>query len=269
MIEYREFNCEEDFIQCVDLQKRIFNLSDIDVISPSILKLIARNDPPIGISLGLFTSTPEKNELIGFVIGFATFLTKSLYVVLMGTKPEYQNKIYTYRLMIKLREIALSRNIESLYGIFDPLDVRIARFDVGRLGSIPFKYEIDKYLSPDVACPKQIPNDKLISLWELNSKKSIDKMNGSINLKTENIIKNYPIVTNKHMPDSLKVLMEIPENFIQLKKDSSKSALQWRISTREILAEYINNRNYIISNCHSLKINKERKTYYLLEKQKC
>lgn len=68
------------------------------------------------------------------------------------------------------------------------------------------------------------------------------------------------------MPNDSKVLVEIPENFVQLKSTDVKNALKWRITTRNIFIEYLNNRNYIISDCYSIKVDNKHKTYYLLEK---
>jgi predicted GNAT superfamily acetyltransferase len=262
-IEYRELIAEEDIIQCIQLQKSIFNLSDADLVSPLLLKLIARNNPPIGISIGVYKIIESKTELIGFALGFATFYNKSVYVVLMGILPEYQNKIYGYKLSLKFREIALSKGLETMYCVFDPILSNLARIYCTSLGFTGIKYEEDNSVFND----NFIPNDKLLVKWNFNAQTTINKIN-CVKIKLNVFDKNL-IASSDNWPELPVIYVEIPDNFGQIKSSNFKSALQWRISTREILSEYINNRHYILSDCYSIKINQERKTYYLLEKQKC
>jgi len=265
-IEYRELTTNEEFNQCVELQKNIFDFSDIDIISPLFLKLIARNNPPIGLSMGIFKTDFNKSELIGFIIGFATFLEKSLYSVILGIKPEYQNKIYGYKLMLNYRDVALSRNIEFLFGLFDPLEANIARFNISSLGYIAYKYIIDS-----VECfddnNKYVPNDKIVVRWDINTSKTIERINGIKRYNNQEILNLFPIATSQSMPEIPIVLVEIPEDFNYLLLNKIDEALAWRISTCEIFKEYINKRQYIISDCFSIRHENNRKTYYLLEKQ--
>jgi len=266
-IEYRELSTAEDFNQCIELQKSIFGMSEIDVISPLFLKLIARNNPPIGISLGIFKSDLNLSELIGFIIGFATFQQKSIYSVTLGIKPEYQNNVYGYRLMLKYREVALSKNIEFLFGLFDPLDANIARFNIACLGYIAFNYIIDSQTLLDEKNKKYITNDKIVVRWDINTSKTIDRISGIKRNNNQKVPNLFPIATTQCMPEAPSVLVEIPEDFNYLLVNKIDEAFVWRISTREIFKEYINKRQYIISDCFSIKHDYNRKTYYLLEKK--
>lgn len=266
-IVYKEISSREEINQCVELQRSVFNLSDTDLISPLFFKLIARNDPPIGITLGVFNSNQNETELIGFIIGFSCFIERSIYSPLVGIKSEYQNKIYGYKLVTKYRQIALSRNIKYFYGIFEALDTNIARFYFSSLGCIAYKYVIDAFFSSETKWTNSIPNDKLLVRWDLESKTTIDRMNGIKKYHIKEIFERFPIATVENMPDLPQILVEIPDNFNQLTMTEFENAKNWRKSTRYILSEYVNNRNYIVDECYSIKINKIRKSYYLLEKK--
>src|SRR3972149_9683272 len=124
--EFRELVTEDDFKQCIDLQKSLFNLSETEVISPLLLRLIARNNPPTGISLGIFSHGMNGIELIGFMIGFATFIDRSIYGLMIGIRPDQQNKGYGYKLFLKFREKAITMNLDCMYGIVDPLEANLA-----------------------------------------------------------------------------------------------------------------------------------------------
>lgn len=266
-IVYKELTGIDDFNQCIKLQKSIFNFSDINVISPLFLRLIARNNPPIGIALGVFRSEGGENELIGIAIGFATFLQRSIDTVIIGIIPEFQNRIYGYKLVKKYIEIAQSKNIEFFYAVVDPLDANIARFDISYFGYIGYKYEIDKNVSVGTENKATIPDDKLLIRWDLNIQKMKDQFFNKKVFNKKEAIKKIPLATHNNLPDSQKVLVNIPEDFAQLKINQFEEAKEWRIKMRHILTEYINTRNYTISHCFSLKVNRNRRTYYLLEKE--
>ena len=84
--------------------------------------------------------------------------------------------------------------------------------------------------------------------------------------KEEETLKNIPVATAIDMPYLSTVSVEIPANFVQLTSTNFETALKWRESTRIIFSEYINNRNYIVSNCYSIKTKDNHKTFYILEK---
>lgn len=258
-IEYRELETEDDFDQCINLQKGIFNFSDVDVVSQLVLRLIARDNPPMGISLGVFKNVNSKSELIGFVLAFATFNEKSVYIVLMGIKPEYQNGVYGYKLLLKFREVAITKCLHTMHCVFEPLESNLARLYCESLGFQGIKYNLD-------SGEHQIPSDKMFVKWEFTSKKVSDKIERSREVKREDI--DLSILANeKYFPETNKVLIEIPNNFIQLKEINLSIALHWRLSTRKLFNEYINNRGYIVSDCISKKTENGRKTYYMLEKR--
>jgi predicted GNAT superfamily acetyltransferase len=261
-IIYRELNSENDYCQCIELQKQIFDFSDIEVISHHFLKLIARNNPPIGISLGVFSLDNEKETLVGFVIGMASMHERSLYVVLMGMKPDFQNSMYGFKMMLKFREISLARNIDKIYGAIDPLDSNIARFDIGCLGFTAYKYESDKNSKI-----KKVPNDKLLIQWNLNDESVKERLNGNRRFDSKVVINSFPIATTNYLPEEQIILIELPENNKDLLNTDLEKITCWHESIRFLLTTYVNEKQYIISDCCSIKVDKHRKSYYLLEIQ--
>jgi predicted GNAT superfamily acetyltransferase len=261
-VEYKELKSKSDIDQCIELQKSIFDLSDVDLISPLLLKLIARNDPPIGISLGVF----YKNKLIGFIIGMASFFEKSIYVLMMGMHHSYQNKTYGFGLLKRMRDLSISNNLNYMYCIYDPLEANLARLYYICFGCLGIKYIKDAYFYSHDTILKSIPNDTLVVRWDLKATRTVERVEKGEIKKSLHI--EFPIASFDYLTYPPKVLVEIPENFNQLKETDYESAFHWREKTRKIFTEYINNKNYIISDCISTKINNKRKTYYLMEEQK-
>lgn len=171
-ISYRNLISEDDFQQCVDLQKSIFGLTDTDVISPLLLKLLARDFPSIGISIGLFNNSNEKSELIGYMIGYATFLERSIYGATIGIKKEYRNKENGFILFLKFREFSLKKGIECMYGVFEPLESNLAHLYFTNLGFTFIKYEKDALINDEHLKLHYIPTDKVLIKWDYKSKKT-------------------------------------------------------------------------------------------------
>lgn len=152
MVEYRRLENQDDFDQVGDLQRRVFGFSDLDLLPPPLLRLVARNKPPIGIHLGAFHREGGRSEMVGAVLSFATFLPDTAYIVLLGVLPEYQNGPYGATLLERFRTEALSRGIGSTWGVFDPLDQRLARLYVGNFGFVG----------------TEMLGNKLLFRWDLN-----------------------------------------------------------------------------------------------------
>jgi predicted GNAT superfamily acetyltransferase len=252
VIEYRELRSEDDFQQCLVLQKDIFHFSDTDLVSPLLLKLIARDNPPIGISLGVF----RNNELIGILLSFGTFIEKSVYVVLLGIKPEYTNNIYGYKLLLKFREIALSKNIETMYGVYDAFDSNLGRLYCNGLGFKGIQYISDGNNSN--------VSDKLYVKWNLNASSTIFKIHQQNKLIFSDIYKNIPIAYNTNLPNETKVIIQIPRESENI---SLPVAMEHKQKTKNIFIEYINIRKYVVVDCISGKVEGIKRTFYILEKQ--
>jgi predicted GNAT superfamily acetyltransferase len=266
-IEYKELSTIDDFNQCIDLQKNVSNLSELEVVSPLFLKLIARNDPPIGVSLGVFGIQQSKTELIGYIIAFATFVQSSIYAVLMGIKQEYQNRGLGYELYLKFREIALEKKIYYMNGVFDPIKSNLAHLYFTRLGFTGIKYIEEVITNSNTNNNRYVPNDGLLIRWDFNSVNTIERIKNKSNIDADPNFFSYPIASLDNMPDFSHILIEIPENYDRLINEDFEKALNYRIETRRIFLEYINFRHYVACDCYSLKIDNQRKIYYLLKKQ--
>ena len=259
-IVYQELASSDDFSQCIDMQRSLFNLSDVDIVSPLILQLIARGNPPMGIMLGAFNVSNEKRELIGFIISLATFQERSMYGTMVGVQPQYQSLGYGLNLILKLREIAIKQNIHYLYGVFEPLENNLAHLYVNHLGFTCINYQESVYYLQDTN-KKDLSNDKLLFKWDLNAFSKHDKNRNN----SKDLMAKYPIVTKDNMPDLPYVLVEIPNDFSIMRKEDIAAAMYWRQCTKDVFMHYINQRNYIIFDCLSIEENQIKKSYYLLK----
>lgn len=269
-IEYRELKSFTEFRECISLQKKIFGVSEIDTFPPLILYVFARESPPVGIVIGAFDKSPREEKLVGVFFGTAMLRENAYYGLVGGVLPEYQGQNIGTELFRKLREIALSRNVQYFYWSYEPLEGNLAHTNYNKLGHLGIKYDESAYELTDDAPPdKNIPIDKILIKWELDSQRVREKKAGTYRgkIEIEKALSKYPVIDENNFTDSNMVLVEIPENFIALKKTSFEKALYWRLSTRKIFNEYINKRGYWITEFYSQKKEGERHNYYLLEKQ--
>jgi predicted GNAT superfamily acetyltransferase len=269
VVEYKELTSNEQFRQCVDLQREVFGLKDVDIFSPLAFNLLTMKELPAGLTLGAFADSNGKENLVGFLLTSATFFPNSLYGMIIGINPKYQNQKVGFKLKEKLREVALGRQITSLYGIFDPLEGNLGNVYLNKFGYWGIKYEQDAYeLNEDCSQNERLPTDKVLFRWDMNSARTTEKTAGTYRKRPLNeVLSRYPLVKEDRFSDSEAILVEIPGNFMELKKQDIKEALKWRLQTREIFDEYINNRGFWITEFYSEMTNGKRRNYYLLEKQ--
>jgi len=72
------------------------------------------------------------------------------------------------------------------------------------------------------------------------------------------------VATADHRPDAGAVLLEIPGDFYALKAEDVSSARAWRMDTRTVLMDYVNQRGMAAEALFSDVQGGERRCYYLL-----
>lgn len=268
-IEYRELRNFDEFRECVSLQKKIFGVSDIDAISPLAITVYAKTFPPIGVVIGAVDINLGKEKLIGFLFGTAVLQENALYGVAVGILPEYRDRNIGTGLIRTFRESALSRKVKYIYGNYDPLEGNLGRTYFNKLGFWGVKYQESPYeLTDNGHSDIEIPIDKVVFKWELESQRTNERLDGHYRgNKIEEVLSKFPLINENNFEDSEAVLVDIPEDFIALKKTNFKEALKWRLGTRKIFNEYINRRGYWLTEFYSQKEDGKRRNLYLLEKQ--
>ena len=258
-IEYRELKTDQDFEQCIEIQKSVFGFSERELVSPLFFKLIARDVPPIGSGMGVFRKNEDSDELLGFILGFATYLESSIYVVLLAIRKENQNGVFGYKLLFNYRELLLSKGINKLIGVYEPLEANLGRLYCHSLGYYGIKYMPDTTMSA-------FPSDKIYVIWELSSNHVLNRIQRKVRTNPEEALLNIPLVNRDFSLDNEQLLVEIPENYLELKQHDPQKAFEWRTLTRNTFNKYINERNYIIIDCIFSKTTTGKRYFYILEK---
>ncbi|MCK4662977.1 MAG: GNAT family N-acetyltransferase [Bacteroidales bacterium] len=258
----KELNTFEQFKDCYHLQDKIWNLSDKDKISAITLKALTMRYPQMGIVIGAFIE-----KMIGFAVFFPTQEVNTLYGHIIGVLKEYADANIGVKMLMKAQEICSEREIIKICWTYEPLEGRNANLYINKMGAIAVKYE-EEYFEVEDELNRGFPIDRFIVDWNIQSKRVVDRINKKTEKKSlSDIIKLYKTVTNHYFPNDKTVLVEIPSDLQKIKKENMTKAIEYRMNTRKIFNEYLNNRGFIISELYSEIINNERRNYYLLEKR--
>src|SRR5690606_17330820 len=149
MIEIRTIESTEDAHKLEEIQRRAWDMPDIEIIPGRTMHAIQFNG---GLLLGAY----DGEELVGFVFGVlgtvqglhnridqVAAARLQLYSTIMGVLPEYHNRGVAYQLKVAQREFALRLGVRLVTWTYDPLESRNGWLNIGKLGAICHRYVRD------------------------------------------------------------------------------------------------------------------------------
>jgi predicted GNAT superfamily acetyltransferase len=170
-IQIRECVTLDELTACVELQREVFGLPDIE-ISPVRHLIVSRSAG--GFILGAF----DGDDLVGFVLSVPAFLRneRAFYSHMTAVKRSFQSSGIGSNLKWAQRSEALARGVRFLKWTFEPWRARNAYFNLEKLGAVvseyhPNFYGID-YTSASVGeVPIGLASDRLFAEWRLECDK--------------------------------------------------------------------------------------------------
>ncbi len=170
-IEIRECLAIEELAQCVELQREVFALPEIE-ISPVRHLVVTKHAG--GFTLGAFAA----EKLVGFVLSVPAFFgnERFFYSHMMAVKADFQSYGIGARLKWAQRETALMKDVNFIKWTFQPVQARNAYLNLEKLGAIVRHYEPNFYGTdystlPDGATKIGLDSDRLFAEWHLESEK--------------------------------------------------------------------------------------------------
>jgi len=159
-ITLRRLGEPEEMRVCVDLQKRVWGFSDVELVPHRLFVVASRTG---GQVIGAF----DGPRAIGFLLAFAAYRRGELYLHshMAAVLPEYQNRGIGRELKLAQREDALSRAITLIEWTFDPLQLRNAHFNIARLGATVREYLPNVYGRTTSPLHHGLPTDRLVAQW--------------------------------------------------------------------------------------------------------
>jgi len=168
-VNIREVSSIEEYDACINLQREVFGLPDLE-ISPRRHLIVSHRAG--GWTLGAFAG----GRLIGFVHHLAAVKGDDIfgYSHMMAVAAEYQNKGVGAQLKWAQRARALAEGRDFIKWTFEPMRARNAHFNLNRLGVVVREYAANFYGTDYSTNPAEqgsasgMDSDRLFASWELN-----------------------------------------------------------------------------------------------------
>lgn len=212
-VEIRECTTLEDFGQCIEMQREVWQFSDLD-ITPFRSFIVTRKSG--GFTYGAFDSD---GRMIGFSLalpGIDNMLKPYYYSQMLAVLPEYRDTGIGVRLKLAQREHALRAGIDLITWTFDPLQSRNAYLNIVKLGCVIRHYLVNYYgqVSSSVL-HRGLETDRLFPEWWVGSARVGEALAG------------------RRTVSAPQAVVEIPRNIDELKGRDMDEARAWQLRVRE------------------------------------
>lgn len=149
---------------CLELQKEVWNFTDIELVPLRMFVLAAKIG---GQVIGAF----ESGELIAFVLAIPGAYGGHSYLHshMLAVREEYRNGGLGRRMKLFQREDALARSFDLIEWTFDPLEIKNAYLNIEKLGAIARRYHVNQYGITSSPLQGGLPSDRLVAEWWLKS----------------------------------------------------------------------------------------------------
>lgn len=173
-LSYRACTTVDDFHQCVQLQKVVWNFDDVDLVP---IRLFVVAEKIGGQNFGAFE---PNGRLVGFALSLPGLRHGRPYFHshMLGVLPEYQNRRVGRALKLMQRNDALARSIRLVEWTFDPLELKNAFFNLERLGVVVRRYIPNHYGASSSALQAGLPTDRLVAEWWLDTPRVVRVLGG-------------------------------------------------------------------------------------------
>lgn len=192
-IEIRECESIEELSECVQLQREVFALPEIE-LSPVRHLIVTKHAG--GFTLGAFSG----GDLIGFVLSVPALLRgeKAFYSHMTAVRKDFQSAGIGAKLKWEQRARALAENVRFIKWTFQPVQARNAFFNLEKLGAIVRHYEPNFYGTDYSTAESEnekigLDSDRLFAEWNLESEKTNVLSKGEKFIETSEAVRKIEI----------------------------------------------------------------------------
>lgn len=265
-----------DYDACMDIQREVWNIADIDIVPLTLLVAAEREG---GISLGAFNSL---GEMIGFcwsIVGVEQGEVVQ-HSHMLAVRAAYRNFNVGHRLKLAQRKETLRRKQNVITWTFDPMQPLNAYFNMGKLGACSSVYMENFYGETTSQIQRGVPTDRLLAAWHIKNPQVDERLElGPPRHDLRKELKKYPAVNSledmgpgitQSSPLRLnltahRLLFEIPYNLPDIKARNLGVALEWQGKMRQVFRTYFK-KGYGATDFWVAEDDGHLRTFYLLEK---
>jgi predicted GNAT superfamily acetyltransferase len=260
-LSIRSLHTVEELEAVYQLETRIWSVEDAVPVNHTVATV--KNG---GFVLGAFF----KEALIGFQYSFPGFDGNKVYLCShsLGIHADYRAFGIGEKLKIAQKETALEKGYDLISWTYDPLETVNANLNLHKLGAVCTRYIVNAYGEMSDHMNTGISTDRFLVEWRIKeqaAKRSEKTFDLPIVLETRTENGHSVPVKADLNHGSEKLLVPVPGNFQDIKKQNFSLALKWRESTKDIFIHYINE-GWIVTDLVK-DPTRENQYLYLLEKE--
>ncbi len=235
-VEIRELATIAEMGAAEQIQRDVWGLEAIPTPKETLIPVQHEG----GLLAGAFADT---GEMAGLIFGFPTSDPAAMHSHILGTLADWRGLGIGARLKWFQRDWCLARGIVQVRWTVDPLRAANAQLNIHHLGATASTYLTD-YYGPMQGIDAGAPTDRLLVEWRLDSprvaalaaRKPPDA--GFPDAASANTISaGCPASPRLDLADP-RLLIHLPENFLQLSQADPALAIAWRLHTRELFLHY-------------------------------
>ena len=175
MIELRRLQELPEFEDAVSLQQEIWGFSDRELLP---VRLFVVSNKVGGHSFGAFDG-PRMIAFLLAIPGLKEAGRGYLHSHMMGVLPGYRDLGLGRTLKLEQRNDAIARGIQLVEWTFDPLELKNAHLNIGKLGAIVRRYLLNNYGTTTSHLHGSLPTDRLVAEWWVSTPRTEAMVTGS------------------------------------------------------------------------------------------
>jgi chorismate synthase len=240
-----------DYDACVELQRAVWGLDDIEVTSA--IQMIATTFAGGSVLM----ATTAAGHPVGFAYAFPALTGgPHLHSDMLAVLKEHQKRGVGVRLKWAQREDALARGLTTITWTFDPLQAVNAHLNLRRLGATGTEFHENFYGLTSAALHHGFPTDRLLVRWQLSAPRVVERAAEAApppapampELPRVNDVKwqaGWPISSEPRLDlDAPEMLLEIPPEWDVVCRAAPRVAQDWQAKVRRALRAYFD-RGYV------------------------
>jgi chorismate synthase len=234
-VEIRELRTIEEMIAAEKIQLLVWGAE----IIPHPKEMLIPVQHEGGLLAGAFSPA---GDLVGLVFHFPTSDPAVVHSQMLAVLGEWRGKGIGRQMKWFQRSWCLERGISRVRWTVDPLRAANAEINIRRLGATCSTYLTD-YYGPMQGIDAGMPSDRLLVEWDLASVR-VCRLAKAVPADSGFPEAGPALQVNERGPASLHlrfdgspVLIQLPEDFINLAKEDPALALAWRLETRTLFLQ--------------------------------
>jgi predicted GNAT superfamily acetyltransferase len=193
--------------QCVELQRTVWGLEDIDVVPT---RMFVTQNRIGGLVLGAF----DGGQLVGFLSSMPGCRdgVPYWYSQMLAVAPEYRNHGIGVDLKRAQRDHARQRGLHFIEWTFDPLESKNAYLNLVKLGAIARRYYVNLYGATASELQEGLESDRLVAEWWIDRPR-VD-LEGDI--RRVKVPADIQTLKKQHLKSAQDIQLQVREQFTEL-----------------------------------------------------